>query len=61
VRERLRVAARDSHQTFGEVIKQGLDLLEGERFWERVAAIEPDSDYQAEFAAWDALPDGPAA
>ena len=54
VRERLRVAAARSHETFGAVIDRGLDLIERELFWDRVAALSPDSAYRAEFAAWDA-------
>jgi hypothetical protein len=53
----VRQTARSSGTTFGQVIERGLDLIEREEFWEKVAAIEPDDDYRREFAAWDALSD----
>lgn len=56
-RDRVRQTARSSGTTFGQVIERGLDLIEREEFWEKVAAIEPDDDYRREFAAWDALSD----
>jgi hypothetical protein len=43
-------------QTQGDVIAQALDLLEQELFWNKVAAVQPDPEYLAEFAEWDTAP-----
>ena len=52
-RDRVRAAAATSDSTFAEVIERGLDLVDQDRFWQRVSQIEPDSDYREEFSAWD--------
>jgi hypothetical protein len=61
LRERLRAVASATGQTFGEVIEEGLGLVERERFWDRVGAIQPDAAYLAEFATWEASADGAGA
>jgi len=53
VRDRIRVVASAYGETFGQVINQGMDLIERERFWSHVGALCPDDQYVAEFAAWD--------
>jgi hypothetical protein len=55
VRDHARQLARPG-ETQGDVIAEALDLLEQERFWERVAAVQPDAEYLAELAEWDAAP-----
>jgi hypothetical protein len=53
LRDRIRTLAQHNHTTFGDVIGHGLDLMERERLWDEIAAIEPDQAYLDEFAAWD--------
>jgi len=54
VRDRVRLVAGERQQTFGQVINHGLDLIEQELFWSKVGSLEPDAEYRAEFAVWDA-------
>ncbi len=53
VRDRIRAVAQAGDMTFGQVISHGLDLIDQERFWSRVATLQPDQAYREEFAAWD--------
>ena len=50
----MRTVAEERQETFGQVIDYGLDLIEKERFWNKVAEIQPDREYLGEFAVWDA-------
>ena len=54
VHERVRQIAQARHETFGQVIDLGLDLVEQESFWRQVQTLNPDATYHDEFAAWDA-------
>lgn len=56
-RDRVREAARAEGVTFGQIIDHGLDLVERERFWERIGAIDPDPEYRRESDEWDAWAD----
>jgi len=60
IRDRVRMLATQRHETFGQVIGHSLDLVEQERFWAQVSALEPDDAYRSEFAAWDLDDMGPA-
>jgi predicted transcriptional regulator len=53
VRDRIRELAAVQNATFSTIISDGLDLLEREQFWERVAAVQPDAAYLEEFSDWD--------
>jgi len=55
VRDRVRHIAQARNETFGQVIDQGLDLVEQERFWLQVQSLRPDKAYRDEFATWDAF------
>ena len=54
VRDRVRKVASRRRETFGQVIDYGLDLIEREQFWTRIADLKPDDAYRDEFATWDA-------
>jgi hypothetical protein len=53
VRDRVKRLAESCGETYGEVIDRGMELVEQELFWGRVAKVQPDEDYLREFAEWD--------
>ena len=53
VRYRLRALADADQQTYGQLINHGLDLIEQEKFWDKVAALRPDQSYREELTNWD--------
>jgi hypothetical protein len=52
-RDRIKDLAGERDQTFGELIDDGLDLIERERFWTRIGSVVPDRAYLEEFDEWD--------
>jgi hypothetical protein len=43
------------------MMRDGLDPPDRERFWDRIAATQPDEAYLVEFAELDAATDAPGA
>ncbi|MDR2896074.1 MAG: hypothetical protein LBV30_05435 [Propionibacteriaceae bacterium] len=53
LRDRVREEATRRHETFGEVIAHGLDLIDEEHFWSKVSDLQPDTQYRDELLDWD--------
>jgi hypothetical protein len=52
-RDRIKELAGEREQTFGELIDDGLDLIQREQFWTRIGQVVPDQQYLQELDEWD--------